>query len=89
MKFKTFIEDFANVAKKYIEKYEECKDLTGEEKKARLDDIVKNYVLVAIDNIPLNFIVKIVIKRVIVENIPFITQAIYNLLKARIKGITQ
>ena len=35
MHIKTFIKDFVQNTKSYIEKYEQYKDLTGEEKKAR------------------------------------------------------
>ena len=89
MKIKTFIEDFVKTATTYIEKYEECKELSGEERKKRLDDIVSNYVEVAIENIGLNFVFKFVLKKLLIQNIPYITQAIFNLIQTRIKGITK
>ena len=89
MKFKKFIDGFVSTAKQYIEKYEECKELTGKEKKARLDEIITNYVNVAIDGIGLNFVFKFVIRKVLIQNIPFITQAIFNLIQTKVKGITK
>ncbi len=89
MEIKGFIDNFVETAQMYIEKYEECKDLTGAQKKERLDDIITNYVNVALDGIGLNFIVKFIIRKLLIENIPFITQQIFNLIQARIKGITK
>ena len=89
MKIKTFIENLTSTAKKYIEKYEEYKDLTGEDKKRRLDAIIVEYIEGNIDTIGLNFIAKFFIKNILLQNVPYITQAIFNLIKARIKGITE
>ena len=89
MNIKYFINGIAENTKKYIEKYEECKDLTGEQKKARVDDLIANYIEVAIDGLGLNFIFKFVIKKVLIDNLPAITQAIFDLLKAKVDGITK
>ena len=40
MKLKEFIKGFAATAKDYIEKYEQYKELSGEQKKARVDNII-------------------------------------------------
>lgn len=89
MHIKTFIKDFVQNTKSYIEKYEQYKDLTGEEKKARVDSLIYEYVEAVIDNIGLNFIFKFVIKKLLLENIPTITQLIFDLLKAKVDGITK
>lgn len=89
MKIKEFIKNIVAESKHYIEKYEQYKDLTGEEKKARVDDILKAYIENTIDTIGLNFIVKLIIKKLLIENIPVITQCVFDLIKAKVEGITK
>lgn len=89
MKIKEFIKNIVAESKHYIEKYEQYKDLTGEEKKARVDDILKTYIENTIDTIGLNFIVKLIIKKLLIENIPVITQCVFDLIKAKVEGITK
>jgi beta-xylosidase len=89
MNLKDFIKDFATTTKDYIEKYEQYKELSGEQKKARVDDILTSYCEAALDNLGFNFIFKFVFRKLIVQNIPAITQAIFDLLKAKVAGITK
>ncbi len=89
MKFNVFIKNIAEETKHYIEKYEQYKDLSGEEKKARVDDILKTYIETALDGIGLNIIVKFILKKLLIENISAITQAVFDLLKAKVIGITE
>ena len=89
MKIKNFIQNIAAESKHCIEKYEQYKDLTGEEKKARVDDIIKTYIENTIDTIGLNFIVKIIIKKLLIENIPVITQCVFDLIASKVQGITK
>ena len=89
MEVKVFIKNVVANTKNYIEKFEEYKELTGEQKKARVDDIIKEYIEATIDTIGLNFIFKFVIKKVLIDNLPIITQAIFDLLKAKVDGITK
>lgn len=89
MKIKEFIENFTNVSKAIIERVETYKDLSGEEKKERVDEVVANYVTGVIDNIQVNFIVRFIIKKVLIDNIPTITQIIFDLVKAKVEGITK
>ena len=89
MKFKDFIQEFTQNAKDYIEKYEQYKDLTGEQKKARVDDMVLTYCNNILDKLPLNFVFKWVFKQILIPNIPHITQAIFDLLSAKVQGITK
>lgn len=84
-----FIKGFSQTAQIYIEKYETIKGLSGKEKKAKLDEIITQYTLKAIDNIGLNFLVKLIIKNFIISNIPAITQQIFNLIEKRVSGITE
>lgn len=89
MKIKEFIKNFVDETKHYIEKYEQYKELSGVQKKARVDDIIKTYIENTIDTIGLNFIVKLIIKKLLIENIPIITQCVFDLIKAKVEGITK
>lgn len=89
MKFSEFIKGFAATAKDYIEKYEQYKELSGEQKKARVDDIILTYCENALDNLPMNFVFKWAFKKLLIPNIPHITQAIFDLLAAKVQGITK
>lgn len=89
MNFKEFIKNVADETRHYIEKYEQYKDLTGEDKKNRVDDIIKTYIENTIDTIGLNFIVKFMVKKLLIENIPVITQCIFDLITASVAGVTK
>lgn len=89
MSFKDFVSGFAQTSKTYIEKLEQYKELTGEQKKERLDDILKGYCECAIDKIGLNFILKFAFKKIVIENIPVLTQIVFDLIKEKIDGITK
>lgn len=89
MSLKDFIKGFSETAKTYIEKFEQYKELSNEDKKKRVDDILTTYCLNAIDNLGLNFILKFAFKKLIIPNIPALTQAIFDLIKAKVDGITK
>lgn len=89
MKIKEFIQTIVKETKFYIEKYEQIKDLNGKQKKARVDEVITDYVENTIDNIGLNFIVKFIIKKLLIENIPVITQCIFDLIASKVQGITK
>jgi len=89
MDIKTFIQNIAIQTKTYIKKYEEYKELNGEQKKARVDDLIANYIETTIDNVGLNFIFKYVLKKLLIDNIPNITQIIFDLLASKVQGITK
>ena len=89
MDIKTFIQNLATNAKNYIEKLQKFEELSGEEKKERLDEIIEEYIEVAIDSIKMNVIFKYVLKKVLLANVPVITQVIFDLIKAKIEGITK
>ena len=88
MKFKECIADFAEKAKEIINYLESLKLLTGEQKKKRLDNDMLEWALAMIDKVQMNWIAKIVIKNGLKICIPAITQAIFDLIETRIKGIT-
>lgn len=89
MKFKEFINDFAETAKHLIEKYEEYKELKGEEKKERVDEALLKWSLNALDSVPINAFFKFVIKNILKNYLDDFTQIIFNLIKTRIAGITK
>jgi len=89
MDFKTFIQDVAANTRQYIEKFEEYKELSGEQKKARVDDIITDYIEVAIDSLKMNIVFKYFLKKLIIVNVPVITQIIFDLIKTKIEGITK
>lgn len=89
MELKEYIRNIANETKFYIAKYEEFKELNGKQKKARVDEVITDYIECTIDNISLNFVVKFIIKKLLIENIPVITQCIFDLIKAKVQGITK
>ena len=70
------------------------KDLSGEQKKAILDERIANQVVLLFAEFlptknPVLFIVKKIVLNYLLDNISVITQAIYNLIKLRVKGITE
>lgn len=89
MKFNEFIKDFAQTVKTYIAKYEEYSELSNEQKKQRVDEIITNYLEMVLDNLGLNFVFKYVVKKLILANVPVLTQVIFDLIKTKVKGITE
>ena len=89
MKFKEFISGFVTTAKDYIGKYEQYKELSGEEKKARVDDILLTYCKNTLDAVSLNVVFKFVLKQLLIPNIPHITQIIFDLIASKVAGITK
>lgn len=88
-KFKEFIDGFKQTTQTYIEKYEKIQSLSNQEKKKQLDDIVEQYAETAINKINLNVFSRYIIKKFIINNIPYLTQAIFDLIKTKIEGVTK
>lgn len=89
MNVKEFIKNVAAQTKTCIEKYEQYNELDGKQKKARVDECIAKYIEAALDTIGINFIVKFIIKKLLIENVPIITQCIFDLIAAKVKGITK
>lgn len=79
-KIKNLIYGIEVTAKFYIQTFVESK-YTNEEKKAKLDEKVIEY----INGFPINPVIKFVLRPII----PYITQSIYNLIKTKISGVTK
>ena len=88
MKLKTFIQDFINVSKAKISDLA-TKELTNEEKKLKLDEKLIGYTNYVIKCAKLGFIPKFIVNKYILPMIPSITQAIFDLLKTKIEGVTK
>ena len=56
-------------------------------KKEKLDRALTAYLDTLLVGVKVNLITKWVIDRYVIKNIPIITQAIYDLLKAKVKGL--
>jgi len=88
-KVKELITGVADRTKAIIVKLQGFETLTGEQKKERLDDYITDYIEEIIDNIGLNIVFKFVIRKVLIKNIPTITQCIFDLIKTKVDGITE
>jgi len=88
MEIKEFIENFAHKTKENIAKLAETK-LTGAEKKAKLDEKMTKWAEELLNSAKINIVLKQAVKQFVIKNIPVITQVIFDLLKSRIKGITE
>lgn len=88
MKFKTFVNNFIKKATDTIESVEKFSELEGQQKKERLDDVLTKFAKKALDQCGLNFALKFIIEKFVINNIPIISQAIFDLIEKRIKGIT-
>ena len=89
MKFKDFIQNTVKTAETIIVKVEEYKELTNQEKKQRVDEVIGKYVSSTIDYVQINFLFKLILKKYLLPNVPVITQAIFDLIKTRVEGITK
>jgi len=88
MQIKEFIGEFAEKTKENIAKLAETK-LTGAEKKAQLDEKITKWAEKTVNEAKMNIVLKQAVKQFVISSIPVITQAVFDLLKARIAGITE
>lgn len=88
MKIKNFIDDFFVFTRAAIIKYQEFKELTGDQKKDRVDEYMKDLVLKSINASTCPIFFRWIIKTFIIQYIPEITQRIYDLIKDNVEGIT-
>ena len=88
MIFREFIENFVETTKNNIVELAQT-ELSNENKKLTLDHKIVNYLDEALENLTINFILRIALKKLLLPNVSLITQIIYDLLKEKIKGITK
>ena len=84
--FKVVIQNFIKFAKANIADLA-TKELDNKDKKEKLDNAMKVYLLTMLSGTSLNLITKWVIEKYVICNIPVFTQAIYDLLKDKVKGL--
>jgi len=89
MKFKEMITGIQILALERITSLAKSKVLDNSEKKKYLDDYIVDYINVAMQQLKLNFLFKLILKKYLLPNVPVITQAIFDLIKTRVEGITQ
>jgi len=82
---KTVINNFVNYVKINIIDLAK-KELDNSEKKKKLDKAVYVYLETLVSGVRINLFVKFIIEKFIIQNIPVITQAIYDLLKSKIES---
>ena len=87
MELKHFIQSFADTTKKNIIELAKT-DLNNSNKKMTLDHKIINFLEDSLEKLELNFILKIALKKLLIPNISLITQIIFDLLKERIKGLS-
>lgn len=88
MEIKIIINEFKEKAKETIAKLAES-NLTGAEKKAKLDEKMVKWAEERLDGAKMGVLLKNAVKSYVIANIPVITQVIFDLLAAKIAGITK
>ena len=88
MKLREFILAFTNKTKDGIIELAQT-ELNNDNKKLALDHSIVEFVEQAISGLSMNWFFKTVLKRLVLPNVSLITQIIYDLLKAKIEGITK
>lgn len=88
MELKNFILNFVNTTKQNIIELAKT-ELNNNNKKMVLDQKIIDFLDNTIAGVRLNFILKLALKKLLLPNVSIITQIIFDLLKARIEGITK
>ena len=88
MKFKNFILNFVNTTKQNIIELAKT-ELNNNNKKMVLDQRIIDFLDNTIAGIKISFILKIALRKLLLPNVSVITQIIFDLLKAKIEGITK
>lgn len=86
--FRTVVEHLIQYIKVNIQELAK-KELENTTKKEKLDKAVTTYIVALLAGAKVNLITKWVIEHYIIKNIPVLTQAVYDLLKDKVKGITK
>ena len=81
------IESVVNFTKSKITELA-TKELSNTDKKLKLDNAVVSYITTTINAIAPNFVIRWIINKFLIPYIPILTQAVYDLLKAKIEGVT-
>ena len=82
------VKEFFKIARDLIIKYRDFKELSGEEKKKRVDEFLTNWLFENVATKTDNAIICWLLG-ILIYNVPTITQFIYDFLKENIEGITK
>ena len=88
MKINELIDRFFAKTKKEIIELAQT-ELSNENKKLTLDHSLTDFLTKAIDGLTVNVFAKIILKKLFLPIVPELTQWIFNLLKAKVEGITK
>ena len=89
MNINELVLNFGGKLENLIARYEEYKELNGEQKKARVVEQIGKWFEDAMDVVPINPLLKFIIKKAIIAVLPSIVQVAFDLIQSRIKGITK
>lgn len=84
--FLTFVKNFKEETQNNIIELAKT-NLENEEKKSKLDGIIVDFVLNALDKMSLSGLAKLLIKKFVLPHIAEFTQLIFDLLKAKIESV--
>lgn len=65
------------------------KELANKDKKDQLDKAITGFLVPLLATAKMGFVTKFIFEKFVISNIPVITQAIYDLLKDRVEGVTK
>lgn len=86
--FQVIVDELIRFAKLNITELAKSQ-LDNAEKKNALDRAIRGYLVPLLATSKMSFVTKFIFNKFVIDNIPVITQAIYDLIKARIKGVTE
>lgn len=89
MNLDEFILGFGEKAQKLIEEYETFKTLKGDKKKERVVDLLSQWINNTLKDVKMNKVLKFIIKMALPQVLSPIVQVAFNLIEARIEGITK
>ena len=88
MKIREFISNFASTAKENIVELAQT-ELSNENKKLMLDHTIIEYIEKALNGMTVNIFLKFALRKLLLPNVSLITQIIFDLLKAKVEGVTK
>lgn len=86
--FKVIVAELIRFAKLNIKDLAQS-ELSNKEKKNALDRAIRGYLLPLLATAKMGWVTKFIFEKFVLDNIPVITQAIYDLIQSRIDGVTK
>ena len=78
---------FANTKKDIVELAQT--ELSNENRKLSLDHSITDFLTQAINGLTVNIFAKMILKKMFLPIVPMLTQWVFDLLKAKIEGVTK